>query len=205
VKPRDRLVLAAIATLLVVGAMWVIVVSPERGQVSSLSAQILSEQAALTTAQTQLGTARDAVAAYVGHIHQIDQAVRAVPTSAGEAALIDTIVKLAGTKVDFHELDVGASTPSAAGPLSMSLNFTFNSNYGDLQSFLAAIDALTSTDGTNVTANGRLFTIQTVTLSPQGASATKATIIASVYQQNSTSTGSVGATGASGATGVATP
>ena len=201
-KPRDRLVLAAIAAFIVVGAMWVIVVSPERGKVDALSTQILSEQTALTQAQTSLSTARDAVAAYVGHIHQIDQAVRAVPTSPGETELINTIVKLAGTKVDFHELDVGGSNPSAAGPVEMGLNFTFNSNYGNLQSFLSAIDALTSTDGTNVSANGRLFTIQTVTLTPAGGSSTKATIVASVYQQNPASNAIAGATGA---TGVVTP
>jgi hypothetical protein len=205
VKSRDRLVVAAIAALLVVGAMWVIVVSPERGQVNSLSAEILSEQGALTAAQSQLGTARDAVAAYVGHIHQVNQAVRAVPTSAAEKQLIDTIVKLAGTKVDFHELDVGGASPSAAGPIAIGLNFTFNANYGNLQSFLSAIDALTSTDGKNVHAKGRLFTIQTVTLTPSGTSSTKATIVASVYQQNPASTTIVGATGATGAVGVVTP
>lgn len=203
-KPRDRLVLAAIAAVLVAGAMWVILVSPERSKVDALVTQIAGEQAALTQAQTQLGTSRDAVAAYVGHIHQINQVVRAVPTSPGEVALINTIVKLAGTKVDFHELDVGATTPSSAGPLSIGLNFTFNSNYGDLQSFLAAVDALTSTDGTNVSANGRLFTIQTVTLAPADASQTKATIVATVYQQNP-ATAVAGATGATGATGVVTP
>ncbi|HXR13838.1 MAG TPA: hypothetical protein VN740_04190 [Solirubrobacteraceae bacterium] len=200
-RPRDRLVLALIATVLVAGAMWVILVSPERSQVNSLSTQIAAEQTALTGAQTQLTAARDAVAAYVGHIHQIDEVMRAVPTSPGEAALIKTIVKLAGTSVDFHELDVGTSNPSSAGPMAMGLTFTFNANYGNLQSFLSAIDALTSTDGTQVSSSGRLFTIQTVSLTPASSGSTKATIVASVYQQAPTAV----ATGATGATGVTTP
>ena len=207
-RPRDRLVLAAIAAVLVIAAMWVIVVSPERGKVTSLSAQILAEQSALTQAQGQLDTDRDAVSAYVGHIHQIDEVVRAVPPGAAESALIDTIVKLAGSKVDFQALDVGAASPGVSGPNSLGLTFSFNSNYGNLQSFLAAIDALTGTDGTNVSANGRLFTISSVTLTPSTASQTKASIIATVYEQNAASVPAAGATGAIGATsatGVATP
>jgi hypothetical protein len=185
--------------------MWVMVVSPERGQVDSLSAQIATEQTALTAAQTQLSTSRDSVAAYVGHIHQISDVVRAVPTSPGEVALINTIVKLVGTKVDFHQLDVNGTGASSAGPTALGLTFTFDANYGNLQSFLAAIDALTSTDGTNVSSKGRLFTIQTVSLIPAGNSSTTATIIADVYQQNPASTAPTGATGATGATGVVTP
>lgn len=188
--------------------MWVMVVSPERSQVDSLSAQITTEQTALTAAQAQVASARDSVAAYVGHIHQISDVVRAVPTDPGEVALINTIVKLAGTKVDFHELDVNGSGASAAGPTALGLTFTFDANYGNLQSFLAAIDALTSTDGTNISSKGRLFTIQSVSLIPDGKSGTKATVIANVYQQNPASTaptGATGATGATAATGVATP
>jgi len=185
--------------------MWVIVVAPERSQADSLSAQITTEQSALTQAQTQLSTSRGSVAAYVGHIHQISDVMRAVPADAGEVALINTIVKLAGTKVDFHELDVGGAAPSSVGPIALGLTFTFDSNYGNLQSFLAAIDALTSTDGTNVSSQGRLFTIQTVSLIPDGKSGTKATIIASVYQQNPASTSPTGATGATGVTGVVAP
>ena len=185
--------------------MWVLVVSPERSQVDSLSAQITTEQSALTLAQTSLSTSRDSVAAYVGHIHQISDVMRAVPEGPAEVGLINTIVKLAGTKVDFHELDVGGVGASAAGPIALGLTFTFDANYGNLQSFLAAIDALTSTDGTNVSSKGRLFSIQTVSLIPDNKFGTKATIIATVYEQNSASTSPTGATGATGATGVGIP
>jgi hypothetical protein len=203
VRPRDRLVLAGVLAIVVIGAMWLLVVSPERSKVASLSTQIGAQQTALTSAQAQLDSARGAVASYVAHIHEINAAVRSVPLTPAESELIKTIVKLTGTKVDFHQVAIGAPGSSTAGPTSLGLTFTFSSNYGNLQSFLAAVDDLTTTDGTHISSHGRLFTIQTVSLSPAAHGSTTASIIASVYQQNPASI-VVGATGASGTTG-ATP
>jgi hypothetical protein len=201
-RPRDRLGLASVLAIVVIGAAWLLLVSPERSKVNSLSTQISSEQSALTQTQAQLDSARSSVAGYVGHIHAIDAAVRSVPTTPAEAQLIKTIVKLAGTKVDFHELDIGGSGASAAGPTTLGLTFAFNSNYGNLQSFLSAIDALTTTDGAQISSKGRLFTIQSVSLTPTPHGNTTASIIASVYEQSpSAVTGATGATGVTGATG----
>jgi Tfp pilus assembly protein PilO len=197
-KVRDRLVVAVIAAVVVIGAVWVIVVSPERGKVSALDTQITSEQSSLTQAQTQLDNSRDAVAAYVGHVHQIDAVMQAVPSGAGESQLIKTIVKLAGTKVDFRSLGISSGSATAAGPISLDLSFSFRANYGNLQSFLTALDSLTTTDGSSLNANGRLFTIQTVSLAPDPPNSTTASIVASVYQQ---SLSAVGATSPTGVTG----
>ncbi|HLW96620.1 MAG TPA: type II secretion system protein GspM [Solirubrobacteraceae bacterium] len=196
---RDRLVVAVIAAVLVAGGFWVVLVSPERAKVGSLQTQIGTERAALTSAQSALTSARGAAAGYVSHVHQISTVKVAVPTSPAEAALIKTITHFAGTAVDFKQLDVGTSGASAAGPASLSLTFTFLANYGNLQSFLANIDALTSTNGDVLSAKGRLFTIESVSLVPDTKGGTKATVIAEVYQQ------SAPVVGATGATGTATP
>jgi Tfp pilus assembly protein PilO len=197
-KARDRLVVAVIAAVLVIGAVWLVLVAPERSKVNSLSQQISTERAALTTAQTTLDSARRAVSAYVANVHQLSFATRAVPASPGEDQLIKTIDRLAGTNnVDFHELDINGDNASATGgPLALGLTFSFNSNYGNLQSFLKGVDALTMTSGNTVNASGRLFTIESVSLQPNPPSSTRAAIIAEVYQQ-----APAGATGATGATG----
>ena len=197
-KARDRLVVAVIAAVLVIGAVWLVLVAPERSKVNSLSQQISTERAALTTAQTTLDSARRAVSAYVANVHQLSFATRAVPASPGEDQLIKTIDRLAGTNnVDFHQLSVGGDNASAtSGPLALGLTFSFNSNYGNLQSFLKGVDALTMTSGNTVNASGRLFTVESVSLAPNPPSSTRAAIIAEVYQQ-----APIGATGATGATG----
>ena len=199
---RDRLVIAVIGAFVVIGAFWLVLVSPERAKIGTLKSQIATAQTALTTAQTSLNSARGAAAGYVSHVHQINTVKVAVPTSAAEAALIKTITHYAGTAVDFKELDVGTASGSAAGPISLGLTFTFDSNYGNLQSFLSNIDSLTSTNGDALSAKGRLFTIESVSLTPTGTGAMKAMVIAEVYQQNTASTG---ATGTSGTVAPVTP
>jgi Tfp pilus assembly protein PilO len=183
-RVRDRLVLAVIAAALIAGAMWILLVAPERSQVTSLSTQIDTSRAALVTAQTQLASARTAAAGYVDDVHQIAEVMKAIPPSPGEAALIRTIVRLAGTKVDFKELDVASGGATATGPVSLGLTFTFDTSYHDLQNFLAALDALTATDGSKVNASDRLFTVGSVALAPLSSTTTKASITASVYLQS---------------------
>jgi hypothetical protein len=182
-RVRDRLVLAVIAAAILAGAMWILLVAPERSQVTSLSAQIDTARAALVTAQSQLASARSAAAGYVDDVHQIAEVITAIPPSPGEAALIRTITRLAGTKVDFHELDVASGGATATGPVSLGLTFTFETSYQNLQNFLAALDALATTDGSKVNASDRLFTIGSVALAPQSPTTTKASVTGSVYLQ----------------------
>jgi hypothetical protein len=214
-RPRDRLVAAAVAALILIGGMWVLLVSPERGKVATLDSLITNERSALAAAETQIASGRRAVAAYVGHLRQIDDVIRAVPQTPAEADVVATIDKLAGTKVDFRELDVSGASASATGPASFGLTFSFWTTYKGLQSFLTALDGLTSTDGTNVNANGRLFTVSSVSMSPLNSptlapmNVTKATITAQAYVQGGlgATTGATGGaatgatTGATGATG----
>src|ERR1700694_686656 len=97
-KVSDRLVVAIVAALALVGAMWVLVVSPECGRVAALSTQIDTQRVALLSAQGHLARGRHAASAYVSHVHEIAAVLRATPPSPAEAQLITTIDRLAGTK-----------------------------------------------------------------------------------------------------------
>jgi hypothetical protein len=207
-RVRDRLVVAVIVALAIAGLMWVGLVSPERGQVTTLDAQIATQRTALVGAEAQVASARHAVAGYVGHLHQISEVIKAVPKIPAEAEVVATIDKLTGTKVepDFRELDVGADAASGSGPLALSLSFTYWATYRGLQNFLAKLDSLTATDGRNVNAKGRLFTVTAVSLEPLAsrqapADVTRATVTAQVYLQGDAVSSSTPATGATGTTG----
>ena len=202
-RVRDRLVVAVIVAALIAGAMWILVVSPERSQVSSLSTQITTARASLVAAQTQLARARSAAAGYVDDVHQISEVMTAIPPGPGEAALIRTITRLAGTKVDVHELDLANGGATATGPVSLGLSFTFDTTYHNLQNFLAALDALTTTDGSKVNAHDRLFTVGSVSLVPLSPTTTKASVTGSAYVQGAAAvaTAPTGATSPTGTTG----
>jgi hypothetical protein len=202
-RVRDRLVVAVIVAALIAGAMWILVVSPERSQVSSLSTQIVTARASLVAAQTQLARARSAAAGYVDDVRQISEVMTAIPPAPGEAALIRTITSLAGTKVDVHELDLANGGATSSGPVSLGLSFTFDTSYHNLQNFLAALDALTTTDGSKVNAHDRLFTVGSVSLVPLSPTTTKASVTGSAYIQGAAAvaTAPAGATSPTGTTG----
>ena len=210
-RVRDRLIVAVVAAVLVIGAVWLLLVSPERKQASSLSGQIATEQSALQSAEASLASARAAAARYLADIHQLGEVTTAIPANVDEPSALTTITRLAGTKVDVHEVSVGDSATSATamgtttstGPQALALTVTFNATYESLQHFLVALDRLTKTDGTSIEADGRLFTVSSVTLAPQPPKETQATVTLTAFSQGPTEA-AMGATGASGATGATT-
>jgi Type II secretion system (T2SS), protein M len=199
VKVRERLIVAAVGALVVIGAVWMLLVSPERKQASSLSAQIATGQSALISAQASLTTARSVAAGYPGDVRALAQVTAAVPASLDEPSVITTITKLAGTKVDVHEIGVSTGLDPSTAASSLTLSFTFNATYASMRSFLLALDRLTNTDGTNIAASGRLFTVSAISFTPQPPDKTQATVTAQAFAQGAF--GATGATGPTGATG----
>ncbi|MGD0385411.1 MAG: hypothetical protein ABSB73_04675 [Solirubrobacteraceae bacterium] len=207
-RVRDRLVVAVIVAAAIAGGMWIMLVSPERQQAATLSTQVTAERAALTAAEASVLSARRAVTGYVGHLHQIDQVMRAVPPIPAEAEVVATIDRLTGKKIepDFRAINVGTNSSTAAGPVSLGLSFTYWTTYQGMQHFLAALDRLALTNGASVRTSGRLFTVTSITLTPLNSSEAppnveSATVTAQVYVQGAPSspTPATGATGAVGA------
>jgi hypothetical protein len=200
-KVRDRLIVAAVAAIAVLGAFWLVLVSPERDTASSLSSQIAGEQTALSDARTSLAAARSAAAGYPGDVRALANVVTAVPTSIDEPTVISTITKLAGAKVDVHEIDVSdgdsaaAATPLTGAANALNLSFTFNSTYAGMQKFLAALDNLIQTDGTNIAVGGRMFTVSAISFKPSTTAGVAVAVTAQAYSQNVTAAGATGATG----------
>jgi hypothetical protein len=182
-RAMDKLIAGGVAALVLAGAVWLLLVSPERHQASALSAQIASENAALSSAQSSLASARAAVAGYPGDVRALAQVTAGVPTSVDEPTVITTITQLAGTKVNFKTIGVGASGGTAQGPSSLGLTFSFSATYASLQSFLARLDQLLVTNGTSFVAHGRLFTVSGVSLAPAEHGGTTVTVTADAYFQ----------------------
>jgi hypothetical protein len=211
-RVRDRLLLAVVAAVIVVGAVWLVLVSPERSKASNLSAQITTERAALASAQASLAAARAMAAGYPADVAAISHVMTAVPPDPQESNIVTTITKLAGTSVDVHEISVGGPSASAAGPVAIGLTFTFKTTYSALESFIAKLDNLLKTDGTSIDASGRAFTVNSVSLQPLPPNKTTATVTVAAYSQNAaapvaasttpptTPTPLAGATGVTGAT-----
>jgi hypothetical protein len=182
---RDRIVAIGIAVLVVLGAGWMLVVSPERKKAAKLDEQVGSASAQLATANGQLASSRNAQAQYTAAYASIVSLGKAVPPSQEVPALIYQLAQASHEKnVEFSSIvsggnggasspGSGAATPAATitGFAAMPFTFIFSGTFFDLYHLFQQLDrstVLTSSGG--VVVSGRLLTIQSVKLGPVGSS-----------------------------------
>jgi hypothetical protein len=188
---RDRVVITAIATIAILGAAWVLLVSPERQKASKLGGEVAQAQSQLSAAEGKLAEARSAQHQYAEAYAAIVGLGKAVPASQEVPSLIYQLAQAANQKhVDFASIVTtqnGASGPAAstaaaaaaasaasAGFTQMPFTFVFNGSYSDLEHLFQQLDRFTlRTSAGALQVSGRLLTIQSVKLSPLSSSSTE--------------------------------
>jgi hypothetical protein len=174
---RDRMVLMAVIVIVVLGAGWMLVVSPERNKASSVSAEVTTAQAALTTAEGELSKARAAQSQYAAAYSTIVTLGKAVPASKEVPALIYQLAQASAQKNVFFSsiASSGASggssasavTAAAGGFTAMPFTFVFGGTFFDLEKLISKLTGFTTrTASGTLKVNGRLLTIQSVNLTP---------------------------------------
>ncbi len=223
---RDRMVAIAVAVLAILGATWVLLVSPERQKATKVTAEVTAAKASLTSAESQLASARTAQAGYATAYAAIVNLGKAVPASEEMPSLIYQLAQATEQKhVEFASITAGGSgSPGAAAPSAaaasvasagfstMPFTFIFNGGFFELEHLFQRLDDFarrTASGGLSV--SGRLLTVQSVKLAPVASSGTGAasgqlagTITASAYQLPA-SQGLTGSATATSPTGAATP
>jgi len=188
---RDRLVLMGVVVLAILGAAWLMVVSPERKKAKAAAAEVASAQSQLQSARSQLGTARSAQAKYNHSYATIVSLGKAVPTSQEVPSLIYELAHASKQKnVEFASISSTDSKPAAsssssssssksagsssasstaapAGFQQMPFTFVFNGSYSGLEHMLHQLSGFATrrTSGA-LKVNGRLLTVKTVSLAP---------------------------------------
>jgi hypothetical protein len=190
---RDRIVVAALAVLAVLAAVWLLAVAPEREKASKLATEVSAAQAQLTSAESQLASASAAQAKYQTAYASIVSLGKAVPADQEVPSLIYQLAQATGQKnVEFASVTsggaggTGASTPAAkasaatgasstagasatasAGFTQMPFTFVFNGSFESLSSLFHQLDgfALRTTSG-GLQVSGRLLTVQSIKLAP---------------------------------------
>jgi len=225
---RERTILIVVVLVAVLGAAWVLAVSPERKQANQLSAQVAAAKAQLASAESEEAGARAAQSQYAAAYASVVSLGKAVPASDEVPALIDQLTQASNQKdVDFNSITSGGSgssgTSAAAGAASgfsaLPFTFTFEGDYFALEHLMNRLaDFATLTSSGTVQVSGRLLTIASVKLAPSGnvAGSTSSpseltgTITATAYTMPSvpaaTATSPTGATTpASSSTGASSP
>jgi Tfp pilus assembly protein PilO len=182
---RDRLVLAGVVALAVLGAVWVLLVSPERKTASKLSSEVSAASAQLASAQGEVANARAAQARYASAYTSVVNLGKAVPASEEVPSLMYQIAKASNQKhVEFNSITAGAeasassssgsaATPTAAltGFTQMPFTFVFNGSFSDLYHLFVQLNKATvRTTSGGLQVSGRLLTLQGVKLEPTSES-----------------------------------
>jgi len=182
---RDRLVLAGVVALAVLGAVWVLLVSPQRKTASKLSSEVSTASAQLATAQGEVANARAAQARYASAYTSVVNLGKAVPASEEVPSLMYQIAKASNQKhVEFNSITAGAeasasssssgaATPTAAltGFTQMPFTFVFNGSFSDLYHLFVQLNKATvRTTSGGLQVSGRLLTLQGVKLEPTSES-----------------------------------
>jgi hypothetical protein len=178
---RDRLVLAVVVALAVLGAFWVLLVSPERKTVTKLSSEVSTASAQLATVQGEASNALAAQQRYSAAYTSVVNLGKAVPPSEEVPSLIYQLAQASNQKnVEFSSITAGASgaatssSSSAATPTSaptgftqMPFTFVFSGGFSDLYHlFLQLNKATVRTTSGGLRVSGRLLTLQGVKLEP---------------------------------------
>lgn len=190
---RDRLMLIGIVTLVILGAAWMLVVSPARNQASKVQGEVVKMHEQVSQAQSEVQNAREAQQRYRGAYASLASLGTAVPASPEVPSLIYVLDHAANNqKVEFSSIANGGTSAAGSGgsgggstssssPSSsaagagaaahsspftqMPFTFIFNGSYEDLIHLLTQLERFTvqSSNGT-LRVSGRLLTIQSITL-----------------------------------------
>jgi Tfp pilus assembly protein PilO len=177
------MVLMGVVLVAVLGAAWMLVVSPERKKAGEVAGQIAAAQSQLASAEGSVTSARAAQSKYATAYASLVNLGKAVPATQEVPALILQLTQASSEKnVDFASItsssSSGTSGSTAAAAASASFTqlpftFTFEGSYFDLEHlFNKLTDFATTSASGEIQVSGRLLTIQSVKLSPASSSST---------------------------------
>jgi type II secretory pathway pseudopilin PulG len=194
-RHRDRVVLALVGVLALLGAYYLLALKPEQQQASSLQSQIAAQRQALASAQQSYSIGRAAQASLKKDGREWAALKLAVPPQADVPALLRTLERNANAvHVGMQAISLsgsGSSAPAGAAPPAgttataatatpVPVQLTFNGGYNALNTLVRKLTGLVEVSGGHVRATGPLLSINNVSLS--GTKDLTGNLTATIYQ-----------------------
>jgi hypothetical protein len=192
VTRRNSILLVAVAAVAVVGAYWMLVLTPKREQASNLDKQITVKQTALAAAEAEVAGYEKARQNYRANYSMVARLGKAVPVDDDVRSLMVQINSAAGhSGVDFRTINVGgagaapaaapsgvakgataatpppgATTVGTAGFSTMPFAFRFQGSFFELGKFFNRLDKFVAVRNSGLDVTGRLLLLNSITLTP---------------------------------------
>jgi hypothetical protein len=202
-RKRDRIVLAVVAAVALLGAFYMLALKPERQKASALGSQIATQRQALATAQQSYTAGRAAQAALKTDGQEWARLKVAVPEQSDIPALLRTLEENAhSVHVAMQSLTLsgasgsssttttpptttpatGAATTTTATPPAtpVPIQLTFSGGYVALNKLVRKLTGFVAMSGGRVHATGPLLSINSVNLT--GSSKLTGNLTATIYQ-----------------------
>jgi hypothetical protein len=205
-RPRDRIAIAVVLALALIGAYYVSVLKPEQNKASTLATAIAGQRHALATAQANYATGKAAQLSIKASAAEWAALRTAVPNTSDIPALLrvlDRNAKAVGVTMQAISLSGassptsrtppstttpstgstttgGATTSAASAATSIPLSLTFAGGYTALHNLVQRLDGLVVVSGNKVHATGPLLSISNVSLA--GAPKLTVQLTATIYQ-----------------------
>jgi hypothetical protein len=186
------MLLVAVAVAAVVGAYFMLALSPKREEATKLDKQITAKQAMLTQAEAEVASYEAARARYRTNYAMVARLGKAVPADDDVRSLLVQINSAADRSgVDFRTINVGgggaattagpaasktaadvkapppgATTVGTAGFSTMPFSFAFKGSFFDLGKFFNRIDRFVAVRNGGLDVTGRLLLLNSITLTP---------------------------------------
>lgn len=172
---RDRMVLIVIAAVAVLGAAYMLVLSPEQKKASQVQAKVESARSELSSARTKLAEAQAAQQRYSAAYSSIVSLGQAVPAQSEVPSLVYELDHASSKdSVNFESI---ASSSSSSGSSSsttaatsggfqqLPFTFSFAGSFEQLYKLVGRLQGFTVSDPDgSVAVNGRLMSIQSLQL-----------------------------------------
>lgn len=113
---RDRVLLAMLAILAIVGAFWFLALKPKRAEVAKLNDRVAKKEGELKGAKQQVATFEAARDTYASDYTTVVRLGEAVPEDDSIPSLLVQLDSLAGKKIDFTQVGINKYPPPMLGP-----------------------------------------------------------------------------------------
>ena len=175
---RNQLLIGIAAMIAAIAAIWLYEIAPKREDASTLGAQITQAEQTRDAALARAAVADSARAGYDRDYGTVARLGKAVPQSTDVPSLVYQLETAARkAKVDFRAVsvldtppepatDATTAAPTGGGIQPAPFSFKFEGDFFGLQKLLSRIDRFSRVKGTQISVNGRLLTIDGLTLNP---------------------------------------